>query len=122
MYEDWEILDAAGFEAMLSRKGAAQTLFALETGLDAVEAAAGLRHLAVRGDVKALLDDTRKLHDWAEAHALRRLANALMELQRCAELEARGQAILQAQSLTRFIAEIVGDDVALLKRALEEAA
>jgi len=121
MPDEWDILDQAALKSMIKRNGRASVLQGLGEAPSAGERAARLRQFAVRGDIAQLRDETRQFHDWAEAHALKRVTNALIELQRCAELKARGQAILQAQALTRFIGGIVDDDVRTLMRAVDAA-
>lgn len=88
-----------------------------------VLAAAGrIRHLAVRGDLAALLENVVSLRAEAEAFGLRRLANRLIELERVAVLDELGQAHLQSQALARLIDDEVEEDLDALQAHLKTAA
>ena len=88
----------------------------------ALETAGRLRHLAVRGDLAAVLEDAASLRTEAEIFGLRRLANRLIEMERVAVLEELGQAHLQSQALARLIDDEIDDDLAALEAHLKTAA
>jgi len=65
--------------------------------------------------------NTATFKSWSNEHGFRRLSNILIELERVLELPARGQAILQAQALTRFIILHLDKDIAAFKRAVSSS-
>lgn len=85
---------------------------------DAVQAAGRLRHLAVRGDLAAVLEEAGRLRAEAEPLGLRRLANRLIELERVAVLDELGQAHLQSQALARLIDDEIEADFDALDQHL----
>lgn len=116
---DWEVLDEQAVAAALDRRGAAEIAGALDGDTPTpADRAKTLCDLAVAGNVARLKRETETFRAWAEGLGLRRLTNALVELDRVAGMPERGAAILQAQALTRFIALHVADDVKRLKKAL----
>lgn len=117
----WDILDEKRVEDLVVRHGAAGAIGALLSETPSPEdRAAALITLAISGKVRVLKNDAAALRVWAEAYGLRRINNALIELDRVLDMHQRGQAILQSQALTRFIHRHCADDIAVLKRALSE--
>lgn len=88
----------------------------------ALAAAAQLRHLAIRGDLAAVLEEAGHLRAEAEIFGLRRLANRLIELERVAVLEELGQAHLQSQALARLIDDEIAEDFDALDAHLKASA
>ena len=115
----WEVLDDAKVRDLADREGLA-ALKRLDADTPAVEdRAQRLADLAVDGKVSALKTQAEAFKDWADDYGLKRLSNALVELDRVLDLSARGQAVLHAQALTRFIRQHAQADVETLKRALQ---
>ena len=88
----------------------------------ALPAAARLRHLAIRGDLAAALEEAGRLRAEAEIFGLRRLANRLIELERVAVLDELGQAHLQSQALARLIDDEIEEDFDALDAHLKASA
>ena len=117
----WDILDEKRVDDLVASNGAAGAIGALLSESPSPEdRAAGLITLVVAGKIQALKNDATRLRVWAEANGLRRINNALVELDRVLDMHQRGQAILQSQALTRLVHRHCADDIALLKRALSE--
>ncbi len=115
----WELLDRRRVQDLVSKHGAARVLSTMMSDpLPPEQRIAAMRELAVAGNILRLRADTSELMAWAEGHGLRRLNNALIELDRVLALPARGQAILQAQALTRFIALNLEQDIMAFRRAV----
>ena len=115
---DWEVLDTRAVDELRSRGTVTDTL---DISSDAaLVRAEQLSKLAVAGSLPALetaVDEHRK---WASQCGLRRIENALIELERVIAGPKRGQAVFQAQALTRFIRRHVLDDIAALEKALQQ--
>lgn len=115
----WELLDRRRVQDLVSKDGAARVLSAMMSEpLPPEQRIAAMCELAVAGNIVALRTETALLLGWAESHGLQRLNNALIELDRVLALPARGQAILQAQALTRFIALNIDQDIKAFRRAV----
>jgi len=118
----WDLLDRRAIKDLVSRDGADNVLGNLAEDSSTPEAQAlSLKDLAIAGEIPALKEKTSIFKAWSEEHGLRRLSNILVELERVLELPARGQAILQAQALTRFILLHLQTDITALKRAISAA-
>lgn len=118
----WDLLDRRAVNDLVARDGADQVLGALmESSLSPETQAQTLNDLAIEGNVSALKKNTTTFKSWSDEHGLRRLSNILIELERVLELPARGQAILQAQALTRFIILHLDTDIAAFKRAISSS-
>lgn len=118
----WDLLDRRAVNDLVARDGADQVLSALmESSLSPETQAQTLNDLAIEGNVPALKKNTTTFKSWSDEHGLRRLSNILIELERVLELPARGQAILQAQALTRFIILHLDTDIAAFKRAVSSS-
>lgn len=115
----WDLLDRRTIDDLVAAKGAEVVLGAIMNEDPAPESRMRrMRDLAVAGNIVQLRSETQTFQAWAEQHGLRRLINALVELDRVLELPARGQAILQAQALTRFMAQHLAEDIAAFKHAV----
>jgi hypothetical protein len=115
----WDLLDRRAIDDLVAKDGAERVLGALANDDPAPDARLlSMRDLAVAGNIMKLREETRTLQSWAERHGMRRLVNALVELDRVLDLPQRGQAILQAQALTRFMVLHVAEDLAAFKRAV----
>ena len=75
--------------------------------------------LAIEGRINPLKKETSAFCDWAAEYGARRIENALIELDRVLASPKRGEAILHAQALTRFIARNIDADVMTLKAAIK---
>jgi hypothetical protein len=118
----WNLLDHCAVNDLVAQDGADRVLGALMGSALSPEAQAQtLSDLAVEGNVPALKKNTVTFKSWSDEHGLRRLSNILIELERVLELPARGQAILQAQALTRFIILHLDTDIAAFKRAVSSS-
>jgi len=118
----WDLLDPRTIKDLVSRDGAGKVLSSLEEMATTPEAQAlSLKDLAIAGDIMGLKENTSSFKAWSDEHGLRRLSNILVELERVLDLPARGQAILQAQALTRFILIHLETDIAALKRAVSSS-
>lgn len=118
----WDLLDRRAVNDLVARDGAERILGALMgSTLSPESQAQTLNDLAIEGNIPALKKKTATFKSWSDEHGLRRLSNILVELERVLELTARGQAILQAQALTRFIILHLDTDIAAFKRAVSSA-
>ncbi len=118
----WDLLDRRAVNDLVARDGADRVLDALMGSALSPEAQAQtLSDLAVEGNVPAQKKNTATFKSWSNEHGFRRLSNILIELERVLELPARGQAILQAQALTRFIILHLDKDIAAFKRAVSSS-
>ncbi len=116
---DWDILDGSAVEDMRARAADPQ---ATDISADAaLSRAEQLSKWAVAGNLPAIQSAVDSHRQWAAQNGLRRIENALIELDRVVSGTRRGQAILQAQALTRFIARHIRDDIAALQKALRDA-
>ncbi len=115
----WDLLDRRAVKDLVARDGAERVLGSLMGNQLSPEIQAQtLTDLAIQGNIPALKENTSSFKAWSDDHGLRRLSNILVELERVLGLPARGQAILQAQALTRFIARHLDTDIAAFKRAV----
>lgn len=124
MNEDftWDLLDRRAVDDLVAKDGAEHVLGALMSeDPDPESRARQMCALAVAGNILSLTREARAFQAWAERHGLRRQVNALVELDRVLALPERGQAILQAQALTRFIEQNLAADIATFKRAVTSA-
>lgn len=118
----WDLLDRRTIKDLVSRDGADKVLSSLEEMPITPEAQAlSLKDLAIAGDIMGLKEKTSTFKTLSDELGLRRLSNILVELERVLDLPARGQAILQAQALTRFILLHLETDIAALKRAVSSS-
>ena len=118
----WDLLDRRAVNDLVARDGADRVLGALMgSALSPKAQAQTLSDLAVEGNVPAQKKNTATFKSWSNEHGFRRLSNILIELERVLELPARGQAILQAQALTRFIILHLDKDIAAFKRAVSSS-
>jgi len=118
----WDVLDRRTVDDLVAKDGADRVLGALMSDDPAPEDRVQLMvELAVAGNIPALRHETQTFQAWAERHGLRRLINALVELDRVLDLSQRGQAVLQAQALTRFIRQNLSHDIAAFKRAVSSS-
>ncbi len=118
----WDMLDRRVIDDLVAADGAERVLGALMTDTPEPETRAlRMCELAVAGNIQELNRQTQDFQAWAEHHGLRRLVNTLIELDRVLGLPQRGQAILQAQALTRFIAQNLDEDLDAFKRAVTSA-
>lgn len=116
----WEILDQGAVQDLVERKGATALVDMLNSASPSVrDRADQLVDLAIKGRIRPLKEETRQFCDWAAEHGTRRIENALIELDRVLASPKRGEALLSAQALTRFIARNVDADVAALKAAIK---
>ncbi len=117
----WEVLDNRIVDQLLLREGAAGVIGTLvnETPTPAARADA-LVDLAVTGNILKLAEQAGAFRAWTGGYGLKRLTNALIELDRVLSLPTRGTAILEAQSLTRFIRTHVTQDVEVLRKHITE--
>ena len=115
----WDLLDRRKVADLVNKEGAARVLSTMMSEPPAPEERiAAMKDMAVAGNILQLRAETTIFLDWANSHGLRRLSNALVELDRVLNLPARGQAILQAQALTRFIALHLDQDIKAFQRAV----
>ena len=115
----WDVLDQDTVTALVDNKGAdalAQNIDALSPSPS--ERADALVDLAINGRIPKLKDDAAQLSGWAAEFGLLRVENALIELDRVLSSDKRGEAIMQAQALTRFIARCIDSDVEILKASI----
>jgi len=118
----WDLLDRRAVKDLVARDGAERVLGDLMGDQLSPEIQAQtLTDLAIQGNIPKLKKKTSAFKDWSEQRGLRRLSNILIELDRVLGLPARGQAILQAQALTRFIARHLDTDIAAFKRAVSSS-
>lgn len=116
----WDILDRDTVRALVERKGSTTLIEALNSATPSPQAKAEeLVDLAIAGRIATLKEHTSSLCDWAEEHGARRIENALIELGRVLASEKRGEGLLHAQALTRFISRHIGSDVKALKAAIK---
>jgi len=124
MREDttWDVLDRRAIDDLVAKDGAERVLGALMSDTPAPEdRVRRMVDLAVAGNIAELRHETQTLQAWAERHGLRRLINAVVELDRVLDLPQRGQAVLQAQALTRFIRQNLSNDLAAFKRVVSSS-
>ncbi|MGJ3258318.1 MAG: hypothetical protein ACFE0S_01835 [Rhodospirillales bacterium] len=115
----WDILDRRTIDDLRADGAPERILGAMMSDEPTPEdRARRMTELAVAGNVQKLRVETHDFQTWAENHGLRRLVNALVELDRVLALPERGQAILQAQALTRHIQRTLDGDIAAFKRAI----
>ena len=115
----WDILDRRAIDDLVGEKGRERVLGGLMSDDPTPEdRARRMAQLAVDGNIPQLRNETASFQRWAEKHGFKRLQNTLVELDRVLSLSERGQAILQAQALTRHIARTLGDDIQAFKRAV----
>lgn len=115
----WDVLDRGTVKALVGSKGAG----ALVQNIDALspsptERADALVALAVNGRIPKLKIEAMQLAEWAAEYGALRIENALIELDRVLSSDRRGEAIMQAQALTRFIARCIDSDVKALKTSI----
>lgn len=115
------MIDAAAVAKLERAEGGAEPILKRLKGLRAsgVATAGRLRHLAVRGDLAAVLELAAGLRSDAQILGLRRLANRLVELERVAVLDELGQAHLQSQALARLIDDEIEADFDALDQHLK---
>lgn len=115
----WETVDRETIAAMVDRNGATATLERLNASAPlARDLANRLIELSIEGRITALKTTTSEFTIWASENGARRLENALIELDRVLASQKRGEAILHAQALTRFIARHVDEDITAIKAAV----
>jgi hypothetical protein len=115
----WGVLDQDTVTALVDSKGAdalAQNIDALSPSPS--ERADTLVDLAINGRIPKLKIEAGQLAEWAAEFGALRIENALIELDRVLSSEKRGEAIMQAQALTRFIARCIDSDVKALKASI----
>ena len=118
----WDILDQDTVQALVERKGAVALIDALNSSVPTPrDRAEELVELAIKGRIKPLKENTAQFCDWAGEHGARRIENTLIELDRVLASPKRGEALLHAQALTRFIARTINGDVTALKAAIKAA-
>jgi len=118
----WDVLDRRAIDDLVAKDGAERVLGALMSDTPAPEdRVRRMVDLAVAGNIVELRHETQTLQAWAERHGLRRLINAVVELDRVLDLPQRGQAVLQAQALTRFIRQNLSNDLAAFKRVVSSS-
>lgn len=116
----WEILDQDSVQALLARKGATALIDELDSSTPTPQNRANiLVELAINGRINPLKQETTQLCDWAAQYGVRRIENALIELDRVLASSKRGKALLNAQALTRFIARNIDADILALKTAIK---
>lgn len=117
----WDVLDTRAVDQLLLREGAAGVMGTLanETPRPTARADA-LVGLAVAGNIPKLAEQAGAFRAWTEGYGLKRLSNALIELDRVLSLPTRGTAILEAQSLTRFIRTHVTQDIDVLRKRIAQ--
>ena len=115
----WDLLYRNTVKDLVDREGAARILSTLMSEPPSPdERIHTMCALAVDGNIVRLRQETADFLAWAETNGMRRLNNTLIELNRVLALEARGQAIFQAQALTRFIRLNLDQDIKAFKRAV----
>ena len=115
----WDLLVRNTVKDLVDREGAARILSTLMSEPPSPdERIHTMCALAVDGNIVRLRQETADFLAWAETNGMRRLNNTLIELNRVLALEARGQAIFQAQALTRFIRLNLDQDNKAFKRAV----
>lgn len=116
----WETLDQDSVQALVESKGASALIDSLNSSSPSPrDRADQLVKLAIDGRINPLKQETAQFCDWAAEYGARRIENALIELDRVLTSPKRGEAILHAQALTRFIARNVDTDVKTLKAAIK---
>lgn len=116
----WETLDQDAIQDLVARKGATALIEMLNSASPSPrDRADQLVDLAINGRINPLKQETAQFCDWAADHGMRRIENALIELDRVLASPKRGEALLNAQALTRFIAHNVDADVRALKVAIK---
>lgn len=117
----WDVLDHRAVDQLLLREGASGVMSTLinETPTPAARADA-LVDLAVAGNIPKLAEQAGAFRAWTEGYGFKRLTNTLIELDRVLSLPARGTAILEAQSLTRFIRTHITQDVEVLRKRIAQ--
>lgn len=115
----WETVDRETVAALVESNGATASLDTFNASASrARELATRLVELSVEGRIPPLQKTSAEFCDWAAENGARRLENALIELDRVLTSPRRGEAILHAQALTRFIARHVDDDIKAVKMAI----
>jgi hypothetical protein len=115
----WGVLDQDTVMALVDSKGTdalAQSIEALSPSPS--ERADALVDLAINGRIPKLKIEAKQLAEWASDYGVLRIENALIELERVLSSDKRGEAIMQAQALTRFIARYIDSDVNALKASI----
>lgn len=116
----WEVIDTETIQALVERKGATALIDELNSQTPTPQSCADqLVALAVEGRISPLKKDASSMCDWAAEHGARRIENALIELDRVLASEKRGEALLHAQALTRFISRHIDPDIKALKEAIK---
>ena len=116
----WETLDKDTILALVASKGATALVDSLDISSPSPrDRADNLVKLAIEGRINPLKKETSAFCDWAAEYGARRIENALIELDRVLASPKRGEAILHAQALTRFIARNIDADVMTLKAAIK---
>lgn len=116
----WEILDQDSVQALVDHKGATALVDMLNsTSPSPRDRADQLVKLAINGRMSPLEQETAQFCDWAAEYGARRIENALIELDRVLASSKRGEALLNAQALTRFIARNIDADLLALKAAIK---
>ncbi len=117
----WETLDQDSVKSLVERKGASMLIDDLDSSSPSPrDRADQLVKLAIDGRINPLKKETSAFCDWAAEHGAQRIENALIELDRVLASPKRGEAILHAQALTRFIARNVDADIITLKAAIKD--
>lgn len=116
----WEILDQDTVQTLVERKGATALIDDLNSASPSPrDRADHLVSLAISGKISSLKKETSEFCDWAAEHGTRRIENTLIELDRVLALPKRGEALLHAQALTRFIVRNIDADIKVLKTAIK---
>lgn len=115
----WEVIDQDAVKALVDSKGADTLTDNIDTlSPSPRERADGLVELAINGRVPLLKNEASSFCEWASQFGAIRIENALIELDRVLASDKRGEAIMQAQALTRFVARCIDNDVKALKAAI----
>lgn len=116
----WETLDQESVQALVESKGATALIDSLNSSSPSPrDRADQLVQLAIDGRINPLKKETAQFCDWAAEYGARRIENALIELDRVLTSPKRGEAVLHAQALTRFIARNIDSDLKTLKAAIK---
>lgn len=116
----WETLDQDTVQSLVESQGAIVLIDDLDSSSPSPrDRADQLVKLAIDGRINPLKQETAAFCDWAAKYGTRRIENALIELDRVLASPKRGEALLHAQALTRFIARNVDADVMTLKAAIK---
>ena len=117
----WELLDKDAVQTLVERKGATALIDDLDSSSPSPrDRADDLVKLAIDGRFNPLKKETSGFCDWAAEYGLRRIENALIELDRVLASPKRGEALLHAQALSRFIARNIDADVMTLKATIKD--